>query len=76
MLVEWLRGLDATVVVEFVDRRDEMFGRLVENKGEEYADYALGNFEAEVGRCFSVVDRVELKGGRRVLLVLEPGNVR
>ena len=51
------------------DRRDEM----LRTKGEEYADYALGNFEAEVEGRFAIVDRVELKGGRRVLLVLEPG---
>ena len=39
LFLEWLRSLDAAVIIEFVGRDDEMFHKLIENKREEYADY-------------------------------------
>ena len=72
LLVEWLRSLEATVIVEFVNRDDEMFVKLAENKREEYADYTLENFQSEVEKYFAVEDRVALKGGKRALLLVEP----
>ena len=72
LFLGWLRSLDATCIVEFVGRDDEMFQRLVENRQHDYADYTAGNFESEVRRHFSVRDRVKLKGGLRELFVLEP----
>lgn len=71
-LVEWLRSLDATVIVEFVRRHDEMFGKLIENKSEQYADYTSENFQSEIERRFTIEDRMELKGGKREMLLLEP----
>ena len=72
LFLEWLRSLDAAVIIEFVSRDDEMFHKLIENKREEYADYTQDNFEAEVTKCFSIGDRLVLKGGKREMLVLEP----
>ena len=72
LLVGWLRRLDATVIVEFVARHDEMFLKLAENKREDYADYTLGNFQAEVDKRFTVEDRVELRDGKRTLFLLTP----
>ena len=74
LLATWLRSLDATVIVEFVDRDDEMFAKLAENKRDDYADYTLENFQSEVDKHFTVEDRMGLKGGKRVLFVLEPKN--
>ena len=74
LLVNWLRGLDATVIVEFIDRDDEMFAKLVANKREDYADYTFENFQSEVDKHFVVEDRVGLKGGKRTLMLLEPKN--
>lgn len=74
LLVDWLRGLDATVIVEFINRDDEMFARLAENKREDYTDYTLTGFQSEVDKHFTVEDRMGLKGGKRELLLLEPKN--
>lgn len=74
LLVKWLRSLDATVIVEFIDRDDEMFTKLAENKREDYADYTLENFRSEVDKYFTVEDRMALKEGKRALLLLEPKN--
>ena len=71
-IVEWLRSLDATVIVEFVDRNDEMFGKLIENRSDQYSDYTSENFHSEIERCFTIEDRMGLKGGKREMLLLEP----
>ena len=70
--VDWLRSLDAAVMLEFVGRDDEMFRKLVAHKTEDYADYTAENFERQVRRRFSVRDRLPLKGGSRELFLLEP----
>ena len=72
LLVEWLRSLDAAVIVEFIDRDDEMFAKLAENKREDYADYTLENFRSQANRHFTVEDRMGLKEGKRELLLLAP----
>ena len=72
MFLDWLRGLDATAIVEFVGRDDEMFAMLVRNKDEDYADYTAGNFLREAGKRFRIEDSLELKGGKRKMLLLEP----
>ena len=76
LFIGWLRSLDATCILEFVGRDDEMFQTLLENKREHYADYTAENFESEVRRCFSVRDRLKLKGGLRELFLLEPADGR
>lgn len=72
LVVDWLRSLDATVIVEFVGRDDEMFAKLVENKREDYPDYTSENFQSEIDRHFIVEDRLGLKAGKREMLLLEP----
>ena len=74
LFVKWLRSLDATVIVEFIGRDDEMFGKLVENKREDYADYTSENFKSEIEKRFTIEDRIELKRGKREMLLLEPKN--
>ena len=71
-IVAWLRSLNATVIVEFIDRNDEMFVKLAENKREDYADYTPENFEAEVDKWFTIEDRMSLNAGKREMLLLEP----
>ena len=70
--VDWLRSLNATVIVEFIDRDDEMFVKLAENKHEEYADYTSANFHSEVAKRFTIKDSIGLKAGKRELLLLAP----
>lgn len=72
LCLEWLRGLGAAVILELVDREDEMFRSLVEHRREGFADLAAEHFEEEVRRRFRVRDRQPLKGGSRELLLLEP----
>ena len=72
LLLEWLHSLQATVIIEFVERKDEMFQRLLANKDEQYPDYTAENFHGEVARRFTVCERLRLKDGLRELLLLKP----
>ena len=74
LVTEWLRSLDAMVIVEFVGRDDEMFAKLAESKRDDFADYTSENFLSEVERRFTVEDRLELKAGKREMLLLTPKN--
>lgn len=72
MFLGWLRALDAEVVIEFVDRHDEMFQKLIARKTITYADYSLDQFERLVAEQFKIVSRENLKGGRRQIFHLSP----
>ena len=72
LLLEWLESLQAAVIIEFVEREDEMFQRLLANKNEQYADYTAENFYREVAQRFKICERLRLKEGLRELLLLKP----
>lgn len=72
LFLKWLRSLEADVIVEFVNREDEMVVKLLTNKEEQYEDYSLDQFVAEVGQFFVIKDREPLKGGKREIFYLSP----
>ena len=72
LIIGWLRSLNATIILEFVDRNDEMFQKLLQNKREDYADYTSEHFASEIRKRFSINDQLPLKGGLREMFLLEP----
>ena len=72
LVLDWLRTLDAAVLIEFVGREDEMFAQLLANKRERYEDYSAARFEAHLRGRFHVRDRLSLKDGARELFLLLP----
>jgi SAM-dependent methyltransferase len=67
-LLDWLRGLDSALVVEWVDPEDEMARRLLTAKREGlHDDYERSRFEALLGDRFAIERAQELADGRRVL---------
>ena len=72
LFFDWLRGLDAEVIVEYVDRDDEMVKKLLANKKETYQDYCRKTFEAELLRRFMILDSCEVKDGLRSLYHCSP----
>lgn len=72
-VVEWMRSLDATLIVEFPPRDDAMVKRLLSGKDEgANPDYELENFERLLGERFRIERREELEPGGRVLYVARP----
>lgn len=72
MFLDWLRGYNAEIILEFVDRSDEMVIKLLTNKKEQYEDYNLEQFVSEVEQHFDIRDRRKLKGGKREVFYLTP----
>jgi len=72
MFLQWLRSLDASIIIEFVKREDEMVIKLLTNKTEQYEDYNIDQFISECTGLFNIVDRLELKGGKREIFYLTP----
>jgi len=72
LFLEWLRSLDADVLIEFVNREDEMVKKLLTNKLEQYEDYNLKQFITEADRFFNILEQKSLKGGDREIFYLTP----
>jgi hypothetical protein len=72
-VVDWLRSLDARVVVEFVDPADPMAERLLGNLKPGIHDaYQREAFERLLGERFDVERRLELPSGTRTLYAAVP----
>lgn len=72
MFLAWLRTLNARIIIEFVDRQDEMVVKLLTNKSEKYSAYNLKNFELELAKLFKPIRKLDLKGEARKLYYCEP----
>ncbi len=72
LFLKWLRSLDAEIVLEFVNRNDEMVIKLLTNKKEQYEDYNIDQFVKETKEFFTIKDREPLKGGKREIFFLKP----
>jgi SAM-dependent methyltransferase len=71
--LDWLRDLEAEIVIEFPTREDPMVRRLLSGKREgSNADYELANFERRLGERFEVERSERLPSGLRVLYFVRP----
>lgn len=70
-VINWLHSLKANIIIEFVDRNDEMVVQLLNNKNELYEDYNKENFIKLVSKKFKIIDSQSLKDGKRELIFLE-----
>lgn len=66
-LVDWLASLGGDIVIEFVTKADPMVQRLLRNREDLYADYAVGYFEQCLSQAFDLVQRETLESGSRSL---------
>jgi len=66
-LLDWLAGLGADLVIEFVDRGDPMVQRLLLNKTDQYGDYDRAAFERGLAASFTIVRTEPLGSGTRFL---------
>lgn len=73
-VVEWLRGFDAPVLVEFVGPDDPMVGRLVANKNDSELHPGRSEFEFRelLGEHFDIRQETVLESPTRVLFYLAP----
>ena len=74
-LIEWLNKLNSSLIIEYVDRHDEMVEQLLSNKDEVYEDYNKNNFMKLLEDKFKIIDRKILKDGKRELFYCINQNV-
>jgi ribosomal protein L11 methylase PrmA len=71
--LDWLRGLGASLVIEFPKREDPMVRRLLSGKREgSNADYELETFERALADRFEIEKTEPLPSGMRVLYLVHP----
>jgi ribosomal protein L11 methylase PrmA len=71
--LDWVRGLDAAMVIEFPKRDDPMVRRLLSGKRTgSNSDYEIETFERELAKRFQVTKTEALPSGTRVLYRVHP----
>lgn len=73
-VIDWLASLNATVVLEYVDRKDAQVQQLLANRNDVFSDYSIEAFRTHVGRSFHVIQELPLAEGTRSLFWLQPRN--
>ncbi len=72
-IVDWMRSMDARIVVEFVHPDDVQTQRLLANKPEGlFPDYRVDVFERLLAERFTVEKQVPLPSGSRTLYLVSP----
>jgi hypothetical protein len=72
-LVDWLRGLECELVIEFPDREDAMVQRLLSAKrADAHPDYDRATFERRLAERFEIAESIELPSGTRTLYAARP----
>lgn len=72
MFLDWLGSLGAQIVIEFVDRDDEMVQTILRRKQQAHPEYCIEAFDQALRARFAVLGHEELKGGCRRLYFAEP----
>jgi SAM-dependent methyltransferase len=70
--IEWLRSLDAVIVLEFISKEDEMVKVLLRNKDDLYSDYTEEVLENCLYSVFDLQRKIKLKNGLRTLYYVTP----
>ena len=71
-VIDRLASLKATVVLEYVDRKDAQVQQLLANREDVFSDYNREAFRAKIDRDFVVVKEQSLAAGTRTLFWLQP----
>jgi hypothetical protein len=69
-ILDWLHSLNSKIIIEFVDRDDEMVIELLSNKEEKYEDYEKESFVKLLTTKFEIIDRQPLKNNKRELFYI------
>ena len=70
--LDWLAGLGGALVIEWVDREDEMVRALLANREDQYSDYHENTFRSLLAERFEIVSDAALKDGRRRIFFARP----
>lgn len=74
-VIEWLAGLGAELLIEFVAPDDAMAAGLLQRRAGGCPDYQWDHFHHEMQRLFEIRDTLSLCEGRRTLVQATPRSV-
>lgn len=66
-VLSWMASLNASLIIEFVAKSDEMVQQLLRHRVDQYDDYTPENFEKLLGEFFEIKKRQVTKPGKREL---------
>ncbi len=72
MLAEYFSSFGADVLLEFVDREDSQFQKLLTNKSDAYPHYTKEAFEAAFSTVFEIEGKTDMANKHRCLYSLKP----
>lgn len=70
--LDWLSGLGGAIIIEWVDREDEMVRALLANREDQYSDYHYEMFRTLLEERFEIASESSLKDGRRRIFFALP----
>ncbi|MEI3039413.1 MAG: hypothetical protein V8T90_10185 [Victivallales bacterium] len=70
-IAEWLGGLTAFLIIEFVPKEDSQVQRLLRNRADVFPGYTQESFEREFSRFFQLRHRIALPESLRTLYLWE-----
>ena len=71
-VMAWFASLGSSLVIEFVNKQDEMVEQLLRNRLDQYPDYTPEGFEAVLNEFFTIEKRRETKPGKREIFFVRP----
>jgi len=71
-VLDWLVALGGVLVIEFVDKRDPMVQRLLQNKDDQYGEYTQEEFERLLAERYEILRTEPLPSGTRTLYHAQP----
>lgn len=72
--INWLAGLKASIIIEFVTKEDPMVKKLLQNKEDVYSDYNVDHFERCLSLSFKIIKKEKLASKTCILYYGEYSN--
>jgi hypothetical protein len=70
-IAEWLAGLCRYLIIEFVPKEDSQVQLLLKTREDIFGDYGESHFEASFGERFTLMEKRDVAGNKRVLYLFQ-----
>ena len=71
-VINWLAGLNASLIIEYIDREDPQLQSLLANRDDQFTDYNLSSFTRLLSRRFRTLQQATLPSTTRQIFFVEP----
>ena len=71
ILAKHFNDLGADLLIEYVDREDSQFKKILKNKGTDYSHYTKENFETSFLQYYEITEKIDITDAYRTLYFLK-----